>query len=268
MSSLHELQMAFAEAVLDDAQASIPHGLAAGGRPPGEGFGLYRSSVFGNYRKALRAAYPVVERLVGERFFAHAADAYVRVHPSRCGDLNRFGSLFADFLEGFPAASGLAYLPDTARLEWAIEAVFSAQDPDPAALVQLAYMAEGDYPGLKFRLAAHCRLIDSPWPVDRLWQLNQPGVPWDEAFDIAAGGASLLVCRSGFEVELRRLGAAERTLLTSLANGSVLAAACEDVLEIEPSAPIASMLHDFLSTAVLQVMPSDGARSGASPYRS
>ncbi|MCB1908026.1 MAG: putative DNA-binding domain-containing protein [Rhodocyclaceae bacterium] len=264
MASLHELQMAFAEAVLDDAPEGLPEGLLAGGRPPGEGFGLYRSSVFGNYRKALRAVYPVVERLVGERFFAYAADAYVRVHPSRCGDLNRFGSRFAEFLRGFPAASGLAYLPDAARLEWAIEAVFSAQDPDPAALLPLARIAEVDYPGLKFRLAAHCRLIDSPWPVDRLWQLNQPGVVWDEEFDIAAGGVSLLVCRSGFEVELRRLGAAERALLDSLAGGSALGPACEGVLEIEPSAPIASMLHGFLATAALQVLPPERDRPGPS----
>jgi len=267
MSSLHELQMAFAAALLDDVPVGTPVGMQAGGRPPGEGFGLYRSSVFGNYRKALRAAYPVVERLVGGRFFDYAADAYVRTHPSRCGDLNHFGHLFADFLRGFPPASGLAYLPDTARLEWAIEAVFSAHDPDPAALLRLARMAEDDYPGLRFRLAPHCRLIDSPWPVDRLWLLNQPGVPWDAAFDIAAGAVSLLVCRSGFAVELRRLSLPERALLASLAGGATLGAACEDVLEIAPTTPIASMLHGFLSAATLQLVLTDRARSDASRYR-
>ena len=253
MASLLDLQVAFAAALLDPSRQRVPVGLSTGGRPAAEGFGLYRNSVFGNYRKALRAVYPVVEALVGERFFAHAADAYVGVHPSRCGDLNRFGSLFADFLRDFPDAAGLAYLPDTARLEWAIETVFHAEDPAPAALVALSRVSEDDYPGLHFRLAPHCRLIESPWPVDRLWHLNQPGVPWDDDFDIDAGGVLILVRRCGFEVELRRLGAAEGVLLASLVAGLTLGAACERVLERDPQAAIASMLRGLLTAASLQL---------------
>jgi hypothetical protein len=82
---------------------------------------IYRRTVFANYRNALAATYPVVKRLVGAPFFNTAVDSYVHAHPSASGDLNVYGDAFGDFLAAYPHAANLPYLPDVARLEWAID---------------------------------------------------------------------------------------------------------------------------------------------------
>ncbi len=256
MPSLCELQESFAAALLAAPGEPVPAAILAGRAAPATRFALYRRSVLGNYRRALKAIYPVVANLVGDGFFEHAADAYARSHPSRSGDLNRYGEDFADFLRHFPPAAGLAYLPDTARLDWAMESVFHAADPVPADLLALARVAEADYPALRFRLAAHCRLIESRWPLDRLWLLNQPGVPWDDEFDIEAGGVALLVHRRRHDTELRRLAPAEHALLASLAAGQALGEACQRALELAPKLAIAPLLHLLLCEGTLQLQPS------------
>ena len=75
-----------------------------------------------------RATYRVVRELVGAPFFDAAVDAFVRAHPSTGGDLNVYGGEFADFLAAYPHARDLPYLPDVARLEWALDEAHRAAD--------------------------------------------------------------------------------------------------------------------------------------------
>lgn len=225
MPSLVELQRDFAAAVFGAAPLRFMSGLVSGGDAVDRVFGVYRSSILGNYRKALAAVYPVVERLVGERFFTQAAEAFACRTPSRHGDLNCFGAEFAEFLATFPGADRLDYLPDVARLEWAIEGVFSAADPAPPPPGKLEAMLVAGDDVVRFTLAPHCRLLRSPWPVDRLWALNQPEVPWDDDFRIDSGAVALLVRRQAFAVEIERLCDAQYALVEGLAAGASLALA-------------------------------------------
>lgn len=251
MPSLSDLQSDFAAALFGGAEEALLSRLVADRVAPAERFAVYCGSVLGNYAKALRAVYPVVERLVGERFFDHAAEAYARREPSRQGDLNRYGARFADFLAGFPGAAELAYLPDTARLEWAMEEVFHAADSPPQ---RFEHLAEADWADLRFALAPACRLLASPWPVHRLWELNQPGAEWDDGFDIAACGVRLLIRRSGFEVELEPLAEGEFILVGALAGGATLGAACERAAQTSPDFDAGPALQRHLLTGTL-VLP-------------
>ncbi|MBL8448223.1 MAG: putative DNA-binding domain-containing protein [Zoogloeaceae bacterium] len=243
MPSLLELQTDFAAALFGRPRGNLWPSVVDDRVSAPERFAVYQGSVVGNYCKALRAVYPVVERLVGERFFAHAAKAYACQVPSLHGDLNRYGAGFAAFLASFPGAAELAYLPDTARLEWAIESVFHASDAPPHNVEGLA---NADWAQLRFRLPRSCHLLASPWPVHRLWQLNQPGVEWDEAFDIDSGGVYLLVRRSGFEVELEPLEEGAYLLLTALAAGTALGEACERALADRPDFDVGAALQRHL----------------------
>jgi putative DNA-binding protein len=254
MPSLSELQSDFAAALFGGPEEALLSQLAADRIPAAERFAAYRGSVLGNYRKALRAVYPVVERLVGERFFEHVAEAYARREPSLHGDLNRYGAGFADFLAGFPGAAELAYLSDTARLEWAMEEVFHAADSPPQSF---DHLADADWAELRFRLAPSCRLLASPWPVHRLWELNQPGVEWDEGFDIESGGVRLLVRRSGFEVELEPLEEGAFALLDALAAGASLGEACERALAVFPDCDVGSALQRQMLAGTL-LLPEAG----------
>lgn len=264
MLSLREWQAAFAAALMDPAGSALPRGIHEGAVSRRERFDPYRASVRGNYRKALHAVYPAVAQLVGARFFDHAADAFARARPSHHGDLNRFGEGFAEFLAEFPGADALAYLPDVARLEWAMEEVFHAADLSGDHLDGLAALPESDYPALRLALSPACRLLASHWPVDRLWALNQPGVAWDEAFDIEGGGVRLLVRRIGYEVEAVPLGEAEFEFLRDLGAGRRLGSACARAARRYAGfAPAPALQRHLLDATLLprkRVAPTGGAK--------
>ncbi|MGI9047147.1 MAG: HvfC/BufC family peptide modification chaperone [Burkholderiales bacterium] len=141
MHSLRDLQRTFAASLLASAHCDAI--LARPGMDADARLGIYRNNVFSNYREALRAVYPVIERLVGSEFFRHAADRFIATHESVNGYLHRFGEGFADFLQGFPGAEHLVFLSDTAHLEWLIHESFHAADHAPLALRRLAEIGPG-----------------------------------------------------------------------------------------------------------------------------
>lgn len=251
MPSLRELQDAFAAAVLEASDEPLLSFVVADRIAPLERIAVYRNNARHNFREALRAVYPVVERLVGARFFDRMADLYGQRHPSTGGDIHRFGGQLATFLGGFAPAAGLPYLPDMARLEWAIHEIFHAARPPAFPLERLAAVAESRHGALRFVLSPACRLIASRWPIARLWALNQPGVPWDDGFDLDAGGDQLLVHRNGFEVELEALAPGEFELLERLAGGETLAAALDAVRAATPGFDLAAFLRCHLLATTL-----------------
>src|SRR5438874_11380184 len=98
MPSLREVQRGFVAAtVFGDNVALADLGIVAGALDPAARIAIYRNNALSNYRKALAATYPVVQRLVGAAFFNAAIDAFDRAHPSRLGDGNRYRSSPARF---------------------------------------------------------------------------------------------------------------------------------------------------------------------------
>ena len=252
MPSLRELQLDFAAAVFDAdlvpgvAAAIQGHGMAAEAR-----HGIYRNNVFHNYREALRDVYPVVERLVGEEFFGFAADRYIPLQPSHHGNLHCFGGAFGDFLDAFPPAAGLPYLGDVARLEWSMHESFHAADHPAMALERLAAVPPEGLPLLTFTLHPACRLIESRFPIHRIWQANQPGNAADEAIDLGAGGVGLLVRRRDYAVELESLEAAEFALLRVFAAGRPLCDALQAAQAEAPDFSLESALLRRIGDAVV-----------------
>jgi hypothetical protein len=223
---LRELQRAFADGVWNDAPEVLAH-ICDGAFPAARHLQVYRHHTFANLTDALATDYPVVRRLVGEGFFAYAADSYIRRHPPRSGNLHDFGGDFAGFLAAFPPAQSLAYLPDVARLEWAWQEAYHAADAPPLSLDALASVAPAHYGSLVFRLHPSARLLASDYPVLRIWQVNQPDFGGDQSVDLAEGAARLLIMRRGLDVEIVPLAAGEYAWLAALAAGRPLAAAAE-----------------------------------------
>lgn len=226
MPSLRELQIAFAGAV--DRRAWPNFGALCGDAltpRDRERFPVYANNVVANLTEALRAVYPVVEKLVGADFFAHAAREFVRTVPSTSGDLHRYGHSFPQFLAGLHGARDLAYLPDTARLEWLMHEAFHAADHGPLNLERLAQIAPEHSSELVFCLHPACRLLRSSFPIHRVWQVNQPGARDDERVDLGAGGVHLLIARPASNVEIELVSEAEFTALAAIAAGEDLTSA-------------------------------------------
>ena len=244
MPSLRDLQRAFCAATLfEDPVALASLGIRGGRLEPAARIQVYRNNVLGNYLKASAATYPVVRRLVGAKFFATAVEHFVRGHPSRRGDVNRYGGEFAMFLASYPPARDLAYLPDVARLEWAIDQAGIAADAAPLDLESLAAVPSHLQGSLRFALHPSARLVVSPYPILRIWQVNQPDYAGDDRVDLAEDGDALLVSRGDAGVSIERLGAGERSLLAAFAANVTFADAALRADEAEPGFDLAAAMR-------------------------
>lgn len=263
MPSLRELQERFADAVLAP-EGTAPAFGPAGGATGVERIGIYRRTIATNYRNALGATYPVVRRLVGTPFFDAAVDAYVEAHPSRSGDLNEYGATFGEFLGGYNPASDLPYLPDVARLEWAIDEANRAADfpasPDDV-LRELAAVPAEQLPTLRVRIHPSFRLIASSFPVLRIWQVHQPDHVGDLRVDFNTRPDRLRIRRKRGGVALERIDAGEFAWLAALAGGATLAAAIELTQDADAAFDLGAALHrcigDGTITGTIDPPPSD-----------
>jgi len=247
MPSLHDIQRAFsAAAVFGDTGAVASLGIVAGGLKPEARIDIYRANVLGNYRRALAATFPVIRRLVGAPFFDAACDHYVRGHPSRRGDINRYGGDFAQFLGSYPPARELNYLPDVARLEWALDQANIAGDAGPLDTVAMAGVPAQLHGELRFYLHPSAQLIVSMFPILHIWQANQPEGDADERIDLDEGGDTLLVLRRPPHVggiALERISGPEHLLLSLLGAGRTLGEAANRCGVMSPNFDLAAALQ-------------------------
>jgi hypothetical protein len=236
--SLRERQVRFASALL------------AGDADDGDRVAIYRNSVRANYRKALGATYRVVAQLVGEPFFHAVVDAYVRETASTGGDLNVYGGSFGAFLAAYPYARNLRYLPDVARLEWAIDEAGRAAAADGAPediLDALATIPAERITALTLSLDPACRLLSSTFPVLRIWQVHLPGFAGDMAVAFDAPTDYVLVRREAGVVVVRRLPPGDFALLQTLADGGDLAAALDAAVAAEPDFDLGIALRNYIA---------------------
>jgi hypothetical protein len=182
---------------------------------------IYRRAVLGTLERALGDIHPVCRRLTGAEFFAAMARAYARRHPSRSADLADYGAGFAGFIATFAPAATLPYLADVARLEWCWHRAFHAADSAPLDRAALAAIAPELTPRLGFALPASAHLLESPWPIDRIWAANQPDATAD-GVSLDAGPAQVIVWRQGLQMRIDPLDPAEWALLRALAAGACL----------------------------------------------
>ncbi len=235
MYALHELQLAFASAVLDRPAASeLPARVRANGMNGAERVQIYRNHTRVSLTQALADVYPVVARLVGEAFFGQLAREYLRKHPSRSGNLQDFGRELALFLCGLPEARALPYLGDVAALEWAYHEVFHAGDAAPLDLVRLAQVPDAEQGKLRFRLHPATRLVASRYPIFAIWEANQDEAQPVEAIDLESGPDYLMAARRELDSFVARLAPGEFALAAEIATGAPLAQACDAALAADP----------------------------------
>jgi hypothetical protein len=249
MIGLRDLQSAVGRAVLGHDVPSLSDAIHGDGMAPAARLRIYRHHYETSLAEALRAIYPVVCRLVDERFFAFAAHEYIKSSPPRRACLHEYGTDFAEFLAGFPPCRELLYLPDVARLEQQINASLHA--PVEAALGTEAFLdvAPGDYPHLVFRLLPSLGYLESSWPVDRIWLGQQAGR--EAAIDLGEGGCRLEIRQRGEEVVFCRLDAPEFTLRRALLAGQTLEGAAAAALAADPMFDLSMALRRLLAEGLV-----------------
>lgn len=222
---------------------------AASSWPPG--LRIYAGNMRANWEKALSGAYPIVRKIVGEPFFEGLARAYSAAHPSRSGDLNEFGAQLAGFLADFPQTRDLAFLPDTARMDWlAHRAHFAADAPgfDPA---RLAGVPAANHAALPLHLAPASALLDSAWPLARIWEIHQDGYAGELNVDFTPQSRHFLVYRAGWKAAVALLGPADHALLAAAQRGACLGDALESACNADPRSDGESTLARWIFCGAL-----------------
>ena len=247
MPALREVQDGLRAAILDGGEHRVATAVCGDGLDPSARLAVYRHHVFTSLTVALESTYPVVARLVDPRFFRYAADQFIRRHPPAGPCLFEYGSPLADFLAVFPPTQHLAYLPDVARLEWAMNAAAHAPDAEPLAPEALRSPEA---------LALHpsVTLLESSWPIDAIWRANQPDAA-DPSVDLDTGGVRLQVWRVDDEVLFRRLSAAGFACRHALARAGRLEAGVGAALDVDAGVDLPALLRGLLDEQVLIARP-------------
>jgi hypothetical protein len=243
MLALRELQVGFRAALLADEAEAVAGVVRADGLGASARLAVYRHHVFTSLTAALEATYPVVVRLVDRRFFAYLAHHYIRASPPAGPCLHEYGGTLPAFLARFEPCRHLGYLPDVARLEWAMNLALHAADVpsiEPRALLD---------PG-PVTLHPSVTLLSSPWPVGAIWRANQPDAGADPV-DLTSGGVRLQVWRADDVVVFRVLSPAAFAFRAALARTGRLEGAVAAALDADPAADPALLLREVLDEQAL-----------------
>lgn len=250
MPALRELQTLFKESLLVGDEEAVIQQIEGDGLDPRARVAVYRHHVLATLTAVLDSAYPVVCQLVDRRFFAYAADAFIRRHPPTGPCLAEYGTAFPDFLASFPACHGHPYLPDVARLEWAIHRASQSSQGEPLDHARLRSVDPADMPCLTFAMDPSLSLLASPWPVDRIWRAHQSGGGPTEPVELGAGGVCLEVRAAGESVTLHTLDAATYAFRDALARGLTLGQAASLALESHPFFDLTRGIQELLEQSL------------------
>ena len=222
MLPLADMQRDFARAVL---AGDVPGVRIASGRvPAAQAIQVHRNTVIGALVNALRLTYPSVDALVGEAFFDQAAANFAQSHPPARGRLAGYGEGFIAFLaEHVPS---LPYLPDVARLDWAMDRATLA--PDATKLFVLDAAVTLEWP-------VSLALVRLDYPADEI----RTALGDDAALlaiDMRAGPRDLLVWRRNGNVLTRAIRPPAAAFVETMLANSGADAALSAALAMSPDA--------------------------------
>ena len=137
-----------------DPQHSDPH----------NGLKIYRGNLVFGLIGAMKETYVFTRVLLGENNFNFFSRDFLYQNPSRDSDLIQYGGGFGDFLAGREEIQHLAFIPEVARLEWALERAFYAP-PEPSLTGELPEIGRES----KLRFKNSVRLVQSAYKIHKAW---------------------------------------------------------------------------------------------------
>ena len=191
-------------------------------------FDVYRNNVIGGLVDALCDRFPVCLRLVGDEFFRAMAQTYVRASLPRTPILSEYGEDFTDFIVGFEPTSGLPYLPDVARLEYAAGQAYCAVDAAPLSPDALRGLPPDRLAAATASLHPSTRVVRSRYPIVSILRENRSSDPAQTV--VLDRGEDALLVRPRLDVEIRALPPGGAAFVEILMGGGAFGAAARDVI--------------------------------------
>lgn len=244
---LHEVQAAFAAALLTGNAARIAPALAGEPQTALRRLQIYRNHYLITLGEALAATFPVTQSLVGARHFDRLARHFAEHHPPKSPCLFEYGGDFSQFLQRHPIAIRMPMLPDLARLEWAMNLARTAPDVPPLAADALRVLPPARWPGLRFALHPASQLVSSRHPLDRIWRGDRQPDTFGALSVSKQTGVRLLILRDGDgDVAWRNLTSGESTFFRTLRAGLPLGQAAQAASAKERALPVGQFLLSLI----------------------
>jgi hypothetical protein len=256
MSVLREQQKGFARSVIEGVDDSYAQTICDSGLSGARRLAIYQHGVSIGFSDALGGVFEAVKKLVGDQYFAHVTESYVRDHPSRSGNVHDFGEMLPGYLERFSGIEALPYLPDVARLEWIYHAAFHSPMGEMLNINKLAQVPEAQYDQLTLTLSPACHLLQSNFPVLRIWQVNQDAAcngesKGDDVVNLDEGGVKLAIVREGKQIAFHSLNPAAFSMLSAISAGETFNACCEAALDLDANFDVSKILQDAVMNRIV-----------------
>lgn len=254
---LSERLKIFGAAALN-ARLPVPDGLTGpDGLPSARRFAVYRNNVVVGLVEALKAAYPVVHRLVGEDFFRVMGTYFVRRDPPASPILLHYGESFPDFLAIFEPVAHLPWLPDVARLERARLEAYHAAEAPPA---DLSGIDSGRFAQARLTLHPSLRIVTSRFAARTIWQANLADAPPPQIDP--TGPEDTLLVRPEAQVLALPLAPGAAAFLRALQTGRpVMSAAIDGIGEFPGFDMAAALSLLFANRAVISLTDKEPAHA-------
>ena len=179
---------------------------------------------------ALREAFPAVVHVLGEGSSASLARRFGPRISTSVRNLNDIGSVLPEFLESDPLAEVLPFLPDLARLEWAVVRCFHSEISQPFDPRIGEHWTLDEWEQVRIAFQPGLAVVRSAWPIRELREAKDTD---REAIDIDLVDRPdrVLVHRHGFEVVVESIDAVECEALVGLRAGGRLGDVAEKLAD-------------------------------------
>jgi hypothetical protein len=225
-------------AALRDAAMPTPAGLLdKRSAPAGKRFDVYRNNVTVSLMEALKDGFPATARLLGEANFTQIARQFVSAHAPKSPLMFLYGDHFPKFLAGIEPLAHLRWLPDVARLEWALRQAYHAADATPIAAETLQALTPQNFMSARFVFAPAVQLLHTDHPATQIrdYALGHGPKP-------TGGPEAVLITRPEYDPAATPLPAPQAALLDALLDGLPLSQALDQAADADLSALLPLLL--------------------------
>jgi Putative DNA-binding domain len=249
MAQLANQQSALLQALWQPAASAIKTISPFSNGDPAAGIGIYKANAEALAQRALLAAYPVLDKLLGEESFYALAQAFWAAHPPVRGDITQWGADLPTFIAASEQLRPEPYLPDVARAEWHLHALATAADAN-VDMASLGLLMTTEPTALVLHLAPGTALLVSRHPIVSILSAHRDGlVTLEEAgLRLCEGRAeSAVIWREGYKPCVREAHAGEVDFLNAVLKAESLALA----LDAAPALDFAAWLGPAVQSGLL-----------------
>jgi hypothetical protein len=190
MTALHDIQFAFMRDIYSGEKNS--HQYLSDDKDFAQRLSIYSNNALLGLTDTLENIYPVIKKIVGDKFFTMMSRDFIKTHHQNSGNRNKFGRELSVFLENYAPSVSLLYLPDIAALEWSY---FQSAIAEDAQALSFESLSQNIASNPDYILSVHdsVHILEQKYNALEIWQAHQHDPI--EALELKSDVHTLLVWR-------------------------------------------------------------------------